>query len=266
MGFCGTGGYVSSDNADQRTSLSECLTDVLTIGVHVIFVSVAGVVALARWLKTRSPCDMTTETTRQPWVRFPGHMARWLLTLIALGLNVMELCEGVLADVKAMTSSSNAMTSSSNGVTSSDDVTSAMTSSLHLYVTPAVVLVSGVFSLAFYDFVETFNLPRLLLMSTIYWLGALTVKLFKLVALYEAGLGVAHVRVGLTWCIILLYLGLVMVELFAVKKLVSVISLDISAVFLSLYSTRRFLVALGPGTHYFLHWEHFKNCYHNHKI
>lgn len=195
MSFCGQQGFTS-----RWETPSECLMDILIVSIHVIFIAVAGMTSLAKWLKTRSPCDITNATNKKPWVRYPAHDARWILTLIVLVLNTIELCEGVLTEL---------------GDTNTR---------FHLYLPNGVVLLAGIFSLAFYDFVETYNLPRLLLMSLFYWCGALVAKSLKISALYDDGLNIYHVRLLVSWFVLAIYGSLVVIEVYLLIRLVSKLS------------------------------------------
>lgn len=124
------------------------------------------------------------------WVHFKCHSIRWILTLILILINGLELAEGFVSDYI--------------------DPDSA---NFHVLVPPILSLFSTILSIILYHNIEMWNSPRFLLILIPYWLSACGLKLLKAFSLYVTGITLEHLRLWITWAVVANYAALIIVEL-----------------------------------------------------
>ncbi|KAG8183008.1 hypothetical protein JTE90_017096 [Oedothorax gibbosus] len=159
----------------------ECYVDSLTVLLNVLLMLMTFVVIL-RYKCTR------TEKKIGELVRYHEHCSRWFLVLVLLCLNLVEFGEGVMV---------NQFNESSK---------------LHVLITPISSLLSTFAAILYYHFVERLNRPKLLLVLFMFWPVAAILKLAKLVTLYGIGLEFKHMRVEVTWAVIVVYCVLTAID------------------------------------------------------
>ena len=173
------------------SGVTECMADALSMIPHVVFIIVAGTSALVCWCKCRNGIDIDSAKQR---IRLPGHDVRWILTLTLMCIHTLELLQGILSEFEE------------EGL------------GLHLYVPPGIAFIALIASLFFYDFIEVWNVQRLLSVSLLYWCGVLSFVALKLSVLYETGFTIIHVRVMFSWMVVVLAGFVIVMEFFVLKQ------------------------------------------------
>ena len=171
---------------------THCLVDGLYLLPHMVLVSLALPNMICKYLKIRKQ-----DRQLKNWVRYPGHNFRWILTLLLIFFQVGHLLEGVLSD------------------------TLYQGTHLHLYIPYAVGILTSVFSIVFYTFLEGNNLMKPLVILWVYWGVALAFRLLKLVTLFTAGLHGGQMRFCLVWVDVVIHLLLFLVDTMVLVKQVS---------------------------------------------
>ena len=189
MSFCGP--FEVAVSVQQGVLNNECFIDGLNIIPHTLFILITLPIIVVWNVSNSSRVEMKS------WVHFPGHMIRWILSLILLFINMLEIAEGVLSDMEF------------RGI------------HLHVYVPHCVSLVGTLFSIIYYHNLEQWNTPKYLPLLPVYWIGSIITKSLKVSVLFNKRLGVSEPRYDLTWACIVLYALLLLVELNAFRKLVS---------------------------------------------
>lgn len=170
-----------NNRTGQPIASKECYVDSLTVLLNILVMLMTFVVIL------RYKCTKTEKKLGE-LVRYHEHCCRWFLTLVLLCLNLIEIGEGVMVNQFNETSK------------------------LHIIVTPISSLLSTLAAILYYHYVERLNRPKLLLVLFMFWPVAAILKLAKLVTLYGIGLGFAHMRVEVTWAVIVAYCVLTAID------------------------------------------------------
>ncbi|XP_066291928.1 ATP-binding cassette sub-family C member 9-like [Branchiostoma lanceolatum] len=189
--FCGPAYPSANGNAttvDIRTE--ECLVDGLNLIPHAGYLPLA-LLALLLW---RWEQGKETET-QKGWVLFPGHYARWTVTLVLLFITLCEVGEGVLSD------------SYSPG------------NHIHLYLPWIVSLLATLLAGVYYYQVEMSNKPRLLLPLCLYYVMSAGFKAARLAHLYSRDVSSTRLRLSLTWTSVVLYALHIVIEGYTLFKL-----------------------------------------------
>ncbi|XP_035695292.1 ATP-binding cassette sub-family C member 9-like isoform X1 [Branchiostoma floridae] len=189
--FCGPAYPSVNGNTtavDVRTE--ECLVDGLNLIPHAGYLPLALLaLVLWRWKKSKA-------TERQKgWVLFPGHYARWTVTLVLLFITLCEVGEGVVSD----------------GYTPGHHI--------HLYLPWIVALLATLLACVYYYQVETSNKPRLLLPLCVYYVMSAGFKAARLAHLYNRDVSSTRLRLSLTWTSVVLYAMHIVIEGYAMFKL-----------------------------------------------
>ncbi len=167
MGFCGYNIVFV-----EGVRITECFADILClIPSGVLLLAIAPNVLL-KWFKLQSSCRVSSHLQ---WVRFPAHTARWIITILLIFFQILEIIEGIISDAHSMGTNFN------------------------FYIPQMLFLLGAIFTLIHYNFTETYNVPKFLLALLIYWGILCVTKLFKLLSLYEVSLAYYHARVNLVW-------------------------------------------------------------------
>ena len=170
---------------------NECFLDGLALQPHILFMLVSVPILIA-WNKSHiGSIDPKT------WVHFPGHDVRWILTLLLAITNILEIGEGIISN------------------------TLYQGTHLHLFIPHVLALLGAVASIVYYHNVEMWNSPRFLVLLDLYWCFSIAVKALKLVHLLDRGLSVQHVRFNLTVTVLVIYICLLINELYVFTQLVS---------------------------------------------
>ena len=140
-----------------------------------------------------------------PWVHYPGHNLRWLLTFILVVVNFAEILEGVISDIGG--------------------------THLHLFLPDVLSLLAAICTIAYYHNAEQWNSPRLLILLLLYWIGAIGVKSLKAVNLIILEVPNDSARALLTGLVLVIYLLLFIIELSLLFKLVSIKTIDFSFIY-----------------------------------
>ena len=188
--FCGP--HINATKVGDGILANECFLDGLSFFPHILLILISLPILIA-WNKSSYG-----GTQAQTWVHFPLHTFRWILFIILILLNLVEIGEGVISD------------------------SMFVGSHLHLYIPHCVALIGSLFSIIYYHNVESLNSPRFLLLLILYWVAGLIVKILKVIHLFRKGLGVEHLRFDLTWDVIIVYGLLLILELYILCSLVSV--------------------------------------------
>ncbi|XP_078691150.1 ATP-binding cassette sub-family C member 9-like isoform X2 [Branchiostoma floridae x Branchiostoma belcheri] len=191
--FCGPA-YPSvngNDTTTVDTRAEECLVDGLNLIPHAGYLPLALLaLVLWRWKKGK-----VTEH-QKGWILFPGHYARWTVTLILLFITLCEVGEGAVSD----------------GYTPGHHV--------HLYLPWIVSLLATLLACVYYYQVEMSNKPRLLLPLAVYYIMSAGFKAARLAHLYTRGdVSSTSLRLSLTWTSVVLYALHVVIEGYALFKL-----------------------------------------------
>lgn len=151
------------------------------------------------------------------WVHFQCHSLRWILTLFLILVTGLELAEGIVSDYFDPDSMN-----------------------YHVIVPPFVALVSTILSIVLYHNIEMWNSPRFLLIFMPYWLSACGLKLMKTFSLYATGIETRHIRLWISWVVVIVYGALIIVELVVLLTQVILFFLQNHHLILSVESIRRF--------------------------
>ena len=191
MSFCGSreGSFSVAGGVLQN----KCFVDVMNIIPSGIFLLVSLTILVA-W-KQSLQGRIRTKT----WVHFHCHIIRWLITLLLILVNCIEIAEGFVSDYL------------------DPDQTN-----YHVVIPPCFSLVASVLSIIFYHNVEMWNSPRFLLVLLPYWLCAGVLKLVKAFSLYHTDISESHLRLWLTWFDTFLYAALLIIELKVLATQVSI--------------------------------------------
>ena len=182
MSFCGSReGSLSVKDGVLR---NKCFVDVMNIIPHGLFVILSITILIAWRQSTMGKLEAKS------WVQFKCHSLRWILTLILIVVNSLEIAEGFVSDYI--------------------DPDSA---NYHVIVPPCMTFVATILSLVFYHNIEMWNSPRFLLILIPYWVCACGLKLLKGFSLYVSGGTLQHLRLWLTWVVVVLYAGLIITEI-----------------------------------------------------
>jgi hypothetical protein len=182
MSFCGSReGSLSVKDGVLR---NKCFVDVMNIIPHGLFI-VTSIFILIAWRES-----IVGRLKAKTWVHFRCHSIRWILTLFLILINAIEIAEGFVSDYI--------------------DPDSA---NYHVIVPPCFSLVSTILTIVLYHNIEMFNSPRVLLILIPYWISACGLKLLKAFSLYVTGIAPEHLRLWITWAVVLIYGALILVEL-----------------------------------------------------
>ena len=173
--------------------ISECFVDFGVLLAPTLFISAVLPCSLIKLWKIRGDYR-----DKRLWVRYPGHTTRWLITLSLIYFQILECTEGIIS-----------------GLSYSDGIY------LQTYIPILVSTLGSILSLLYYDFSETYNLPRLMTISLGYWITTFILKVIKLTALYEEERNLNAAILVLTWITTVLVLILVFIEVYALGSQVS---------------------------------------------
>ncbi len=168
--------------------IKECAVDIAGLVVPTVFVAAMLPSAFLKWWRIRGD-----HKNRRLWVRFSCHTARWILTLILLFFQALEVSEGFIS-----------------GFLYSQNMY------LHLYLPCLVAMFTTGMSLVLYDFCETFNLPRGLTILFLYWNVMALLKILKLFSLPH--LSYTTAREFLNWTILVVTFLLTCLEVWTLAK------------------------------------------------
>ena len=188
--------------------LSECHVDVAILLAPTLFISAVLLCSLVKWWRIRGD-----HRDKRLWVRYPGHTTRWLITLSLIYFQILEFTEGIISGLSCI-----------DGIY------------LQTYIPLLVSTLGSILSLIYYDFSETYNLPRLMLISLGYWITTFILKVLKLSALYEKEGDLNAAIVVLTWITTVHVLVLVLTEVYSLGSQVSVLSTTLT-IFASVIKT-----------------------------
>ena len=182
MGFCGS--LPNAMSVKHGVLHNTCFVDVLNMIPHILLVLIC-VFIITVW--NHSVIGKIKVTT---WVHFQGHNVRWILTLVLIFLNIVQIAEGVISD--------------------SHDPD---TVNYHTFVPQCTAALATVVSIVYYHNVEMWNSPKFLLVLMIYWPSACVLKILKGVSLYKNNLTTEYLKPWLLWIAISVYLVMFFVEL-----------------------------------------------------
>lgn len=188
MSFCGS--REGSLSVKDGVVKNECFVDILNIIPHGLFIVITGLILIA-WRES-----IMGKLKAKTWVHFPCHSLRWILTLLMMLSNGLEIAEGFLSD--------NLDPDSMN---------------YHAIVPPWFFFVSTILSIIFYHNIEMWNSPRFLLIMMHYWAAAGALKLLKAFSLYASGIELQHLKMWVIWVDLIIYTALFAVELVVLFKL-----------------------------------------------
>lgn len=171
----------------NESGASECVADITVSLVPTVFMAAVVPCSLVKWWKFRGD-----HSNKRSWVRYPGHTVRWLVTVSLIYFQILDFTEGIISGI-----------------------VSNRLFYLQLYVPSSLSILASILTLVFYDFSESFNLPKLMLLSLGYWTFTVVAKCVKLSALYGNSLAIGTARVTLTWITTIFTSILVLVELYA---------------------------------------------------
>lgn len=191
MSFCGS--RVGSLSVEGGVLQNRCFVDVMNIIPCGLFLLVS-IFILVVWKQS-----FLGKLEAKTWVHFHCHIIRWILTLLLILINCIEIAEGFVSDYL-----------------DPDQM------NYHVIIPHFISLLSSIVSIIFYHNVEMWNSPRFLLVLLPYWCSAGTLKLVKAFSLYHTDIDVSHLRLWLTWFDTFLYAALLIVEL---KVLVTQVSI-----------------------------------------
>ena len=174
----------------KASGISECIVDISILLLPVLFISAVLPCTLIKWWRIRGD-----HRNKRLWVRYPGHTALWLITLALIYFQILEFSEGIIS-----------------GFSYSDKVY------LQLHLPPLVSILCSILSLLYFDFGETYNLPRLMLISSGYWIIAFVLKILKLSAMHQNDVGFDRAVVFLTWISTTLTLVLILIEVYSLRS------------------------------------------------
>ncbi|XP_036369028.1 ATP-binding cassette sub-family C member 9-like isoform X4 [Octopus sinensis] len=181
-GFCGS--RLDALSVANGVLQNDCFIDVLNIIPHCIFL-LFSVPILIIWSKS----VIGTKKVKT-WVHFRVHAFRWVVTLFLIGVNLMEIAEGLTSDAH-----------------DPDSV------NYHVFIPPCAALIGSVMSITYYHNVEIWNSPGFLLILLGYWSAAFVLRVFKLISLYRNNMDFTDLRLDLTWVVTVVYGILIFVEM-----------------------------------------------------
>ena len=199
-GFCGS--RIDALSVANGVLQNDCFIDVLNIVPHCIFLLIS-LPILIIWSKS----VIGTKKVKT-WVHFRVHVFRWVSVLFLIVLNIFEITEGLTSDAH-----------------------DPDTVNYHVFVPPLIALMGSIMSITFYHNVEIWNSPGFLLILLGYWSSSFVLKILKLISLYKNNLNWMHIRVNLTWIVIIVYAILIFVEM-------DVLRVQVSNYFLFIYLPR----------------------------
>lgn len=182
MSFCGS--RQGSLSVKEGVLRNKCFVDVMNIIPHGILLITSALILIA-WRES-----IMGRMKAKTWVHFHCHTIRWILTIILILVSGIEVAEGLVSDYLDPDSMN-----------------------YHVIVPPCFSLVSAVVSIVLYHNIELWNSPRFLLILMPFWLCACGLKLLKAFSLYVTGIEEEHLRLWITWAVVMIYGALFVVEI-----------------------------------------------------
>lgn len=181
--FCGDLQYENISSI-ASSSKSECLVDVINLLLNCALIVLCSSILI--WYTIME----SYLRRRKSIIFFQEHSSRWVLTICLVCINLFEFGEGVMVNYYETGEPR-----------------------LHLIISPSMCLTASVTSIAFYHKVEQWNRPQLLLVLLMYWPLVLICKFSKLICLYQISFTIQHLRLQITWAILVVYTLLMGIEI-----------------------------------------------------
>lgn len=156
------------------TPYKECYIDSVNIILNVLFVMMTFLVFM------RYKC-LKIQKKNLELVRYHEHASRWILTLLLFCVNLIEVGEGLMFTLLNETTR------------------------VHVFLSPICSLMSTFASILYYQYIERLNRPKTLLLLFLFWPVAATLKFAKVIALYDAGFEIYHLRLAISWAAAVVY-------------------------------------------------------------
>ena len=169
------------------STLSECRADVLSLIPHCFYISVILPVVIYK--------QVVNQPRHTPIVRYPSHIARWIITILLLTMQLLLLMEGLA-------------------------VSEWLPWGSHLASSAA--LFTTLLAIVSYDSAERMDFFGHTYVSLLYWLSVVITKSLKVGALFVTLGSPQHsIRVPFTLMEVVLETGLVVCDCYLLWKLVS---------------------------------------------
>ncbi len=174
----------SSENEDPKEfdgepRLSECSVNFSAFILHLVFVIIAFLMLLSkRW------CFLFNRVTSPYLLRWPGHITRWIVTILMIILALISLGEGFLTEMARKESNTQ----------------------LQFYLPACLLLVASIVALYYYTLAESWTSPGLLWLLLAYWFFCIAVNIMRLMFLIQDNV---DVTAAILWINILMLVSYV---------------------------------------------------------
>ncbi|XP_033647740.1 ATP-binding cassette sub-family C member 9-like [Asterias rubens] len=193
--FCGenssflTGSPDSFDKGINNT----CFINGLTVLPHAAFATLASIILFAVGV-----CSGYRGYNTRYVIRFPGHLFRWIITMLFMIVLIAAIGEGILSD------------------TTYRDLD--LGTQPYLYMGSIAALLGTMLSLVFYHHMEVWDLSGMDFLLLTYWVMGCLAESLRVINLYELGLAeFTVVRFSISCISILIYLLLIVIDLNVIR-------------------------------------------------
>lgn len=200
--FCGenssflTGSPDSFDKGINNT----CFINGLTVLPHAAFATLASIILFAVGV-----CSGYRGYNTRYVIRFPGHLFRWIITMLFMIVLIAAIGEGILSD------------------TTYRDLD--LGTQPYLYMGSIAALLGTMLSLVFYHHMEVWDLSGMDFLLLTYWVMGCLAESLRVINLYELGLAeFTVVRFSISCISILIYLLLIVIDLNVIRVKVGLLS------------------------------------------
>ncbi|XP_077987765.1 ATP-binding cassette sub-family C member 9-like [Glandiceps talaboti] len=182
--FCGanTTGFQDYDNK----LYDSCFVDFVHACVQTLFLVGAALILII----SGCCCTNLRRYSSKTLIPYPGHNARYIITIVTWFILLCSVAEGILTDVTR------------------NDITQP-----HLYIAPSLALINGIVFIVYYHYAEYWNRPSFAWFLLVYWVLAIASQAIILINLSNDGVGIDILRFDLTIVLCIIYCLFLLIEL-----------------------------------------------------